>query len=86
MVFNLFLLFKDEEKEAESDGNASDDEADPSDDLVEPNSSKLKPTLEEYVKKHVFSRSKFDVFVHTVVEYVINSRNEIKMTRAAVPQ
>ena len=51
------MNFKDEK--IESDGNDSDDEAEFVDeiDYAENNQSKRQPTLEEYVKKHVFKRS-----------------------------
>ena len=63
MLIYVFLRnFQDEENRTESDGNASDDEAD-SNEVDEQSKQKLKPTLEEYVKKHVFNRSKFNLLV-----------------------
>lgn len=61
---------KDEDENGESDGEVSDDEADTeayqNDEGVEFNldsESKSKPTLEEYVKKHVFTRSMIIIFI-----------------------
>lgn len=55
----MFCFFCLDEEKSESEGEASDDEADPNDDdtASKNTDSKNKPTLEEYVKKHVFSRS-----------------------------
>ena len=63
--------FQDEENRTESDGNASDDEAD-SNEVDEQSKQKLKPTLEEYVKKHVFNRSKFNLLLVLNVKTFIN--------------
>jgi len=63
--------FPDEENRTESDGNASDDEAD-SNEVDEQSKQKLKPTLEEYVKKHVFNRSKFNLLLVLNVKTLVN--------------
>ncbi len=63
--------FPDEENRTESDGNASDDEAD-SNEVDEQSKQKLKPTLEEYVKKHVFNRSKFNLLLVLKVKTFVN--------------
>ncbi len=63
--------FQDEENRTESDGNASDDEAD-SNEVDEQSKQKLKPTLEEYVKKHVFNRSKFNLLLVLNVKTFVN--------------
>lgn len=41
---------------SESDGEESDDEAEQGDDIIVTN-KQAKPTLEEFVKKHVFSKN-----------------------------
>lgn len=68
MMRSIFIS-EEAENKAESDGNASDDEADPNEDTNEDfdkqrkhrsfKTASVRPTLEEYVKKNIFSRSKF---------------------------
>ena len=51
------FCFQTDENRDEDDGNLSDDEADFIDEIDESDPKHNRPTLEEYVKKHVFKRS-----------------------------